>query len=142
MPKQQIMRILGAAIVLIVLSFAPSVAQAHIGHQHQASVHGGHGQTVSQVASQAASHEFERLATSASLQQAQWKQAEMPPASDRNCTGDCCLSACAACCAAGLPSPVAFVAFPQAITRVAFVPSQMWPDREPESLRRPPKHFI
>lgn len=138
MPKQLIMRVLGAAIVLIVLSVAPSVAQAHIGHQHQASVHGGHGHG----ASQAASHEFERLATSASLQQAQWKQAETPPASDRNCTGDCCLSACAACCAAGLPSPAAFVAFPQAITRVAFVPSQMWPDREPESLRRPPKHFI
>jgi hypothetical protein len=135
MLKQLTMRVLGAAIVLIVLSFAPSVAQAHTGHQHLASVHGGQG-------SQAASHEFERLATSASLQQAQWKQAEMPPASDRNCTGDCCLSACAACCAAGLPSPVAFVAFPQAITRVAFVPSQMWPDREPESHRRPPKYFI
>ena len=136
MLKQLTRRVLGAAIVLIALSFAPSVARAHIGHQHQASVHDGQG------ASQAASHEFERLATSASLQQAQWKQAEMPPASDRNCTGDCCLSACAACCAAGLPSPVAFVAFPQAITRVAFVPSQMWPDREPESLRRPPKYFI
>jgi hypothetical protein len=138
MPKQLIMRVLGAAIVLIVLAFAPSVAQAHTGHQHPASVHGGHGQGTSH----AASHEFERPATSASLQQAQWKQAEMPPASDRNCAGDCCLSACAACCAAGLPSPVAFVTFPQAITRVAFVPSQMWPDREPESLRRPPKYFI
>jgi hypothetical protein len=136
MLKQLTMRVLGAAIVLIALSFAPSVARAHTGHQHQASVHEGQG------ASQAASHEFERLASSASLQQAQWKQAEMPPDSDRNCTGDCCLSACAACCAAGLPSPVAFVAFPQAITRVAFVPSQMWPDREPESLRRPPKYFI
>lgn len=129
MLKQLTMRVLGAAIVLIVLSFAPSVARAHTGHQHQASVHGGHGQGASQAAS-------------ASLQQAQWKQAEMPPASDRDCTGDCCLSACAACCAAGLPSPVAFIAFPQAITRVAFVPSQMWPDREPESLRRPPKYFI
>ena len=138
MLKQLTMRVLGAAIVLIALSFAPSVAQAHTGHQHQASVHGGHGQGTSQ----AASHEFERRTTSASLQQAQWRQAEMPPASDRNCAGDCCLSACAACCAAGLPSPVAFVAFPQAITRVAFVPSQMWPDREPESLRRPPKYFI
>jgi hypothetical protein len=138
MPKQLTMRVLGAAIVLIVLAFAPSVAQAHTGHQHPASVHGGHGHSTSH----AASHEFERPATSASLQQAQWKQAEMPPASDRNCAGDCCLSACAACCAAGLPSPVAFVTFPQAITRVAFVPSQMWPDREPESLRRPPKYFI
>ena len=135
MLKQLTMRVLGAAIVLIVLLFAPSVAQAHTGHQHQVSVHGGQG-------SQAASHEFERLATSASLQQAQWKQAEMPPASDRNCTGDCCLSACAACCAAGLPSPVAFVPFPRSITRVAFAPSQIWPNREPESLRRPPKYFI
>ncbi|MEH2500852.1 hypothetical protein V1294_007331 [Bradyrhizobium sp. AZCC 1678] len=138
MPKQLIMRILGAAIVLIALSFAPSVAQAHIGHQHQASVHGGQ----SQVASQAVLHEYGRSARSASLQQAQWKQDKMPPASDRNCTGDCCLSACAACCAAGLPSAVGFVPFPRSITRVAFVPSQVWPDREPESLRRPPKHFV
>jgi hypothetical protein len=138
MLKQQIMRILGAAIVLIALWFAPSVAQAHIGHPHLASVHGGQ----SQVAFQAASHESERSARSASLQQAQWKQAEMPPASDRNCTGGCCLSACAACCATGLPSPMEFVAFPRTITRVAFGPSQMWPDREPESLRRPPKYFI
>jgi hypothetical protein len=138
MLKQQIMRILGAAIVLIVLSFAPSVAQAHAGHQHQASVHGGQ----AEGASQAASHASERPATPASLQQAQWKQTETPPASDRNCTGDCCLSACAACCAAGLPSPVAFVPFPPSITRVAFAPSQAWPDREPESLRRPPKYFI
>jgi hypothetical protein len=138
MPKQLIMRVLGAAIVLIALSFAPSVAEAHISHPHLASVHGGQ----SQVAFQAASHESERSARSASLQQAQWKQAGMPSAFDRNCTGDCCLSACAACCATGLPSPVEFVAFPRTITRVAFGPSQMWPDREPESLRRPPKYFI
>jgi hypothetical protein len=138
MLKQQIMRILGAAIVLIALSFAPPVAQAHVGHPHPPSVHGGH----SPVASQAAAHESGRLASPASLQQAQWKQEKMPPASDRNCTGDCCLSACAACCATGLPPPVPFVTFPRTITRVAFGPSQTWPDREPESLRRPPKSFI
>jgi Flp pilus assembly protein TadB len=138
MLKQQIMRILGAAIVLIALSFAPSVARAHTSHPHLASVHGGQ----SQAASQAAAHESDRSAMPTSLQQAQWKQAKMPPASDRNCTGDCCLSACAACCATGLPSPVPFVAFPGTITRVAFGPSQTWPDREPESLRRPPKSLI
>jgi hypothetical protein len=138
MPRQQIMRILGAAIVLIALSFAPSVARAHTGHPHPASVHGGQHQAVAQ----ASAHVSERSAVPASLQQAQWKQAKMPPASDRNCTGDCCLSACAACCATGLPSPVQFVTFPRTITRVAFGPSQMWPDREPESLRRPPKSFI
>jgi hypothetical protein len=121
-----------------VLSFAPSVARAHIGHQHQVSVHGGMGQ----LASHTAAHASERPATPASLQQAQWGQAGTLPASDRNCTGGCCFFACAACCAAGLPSPVAFVPFSRSITRVAFAPSQMWPDREPESLRRPPKHFI
>ena len=138
MPKQLIMRILGAAIVLIALSFEPSVARAHVGHQHQASVHDGQGQAASQVAAR----ESQRPATSASLQQDQWKQAGTPPASDRNCTGGCCFFACAACCAAGLPSSVAFVPFPRSIARVAFAPSQIWPDREPESLRRPPKHFI
>ena len=138
MPKQQIMRVLGAAIILIALSFAPSVARAHVGHQHQASVHDGQGQTASQVAAP----ESERPATPASLQRAQWKQAGTPPASDRNCTGGCCFFACAACCAAGLPSAVAFAPFPRSMTRVAFAPSQIWPDREPESLRRPPKYFI
>jgi hypothetical protein len=138
MLKQQIMRILGAAIVLIALSFAPSVARAHVVHQHPASVHGGQDQAVSQ----AAAHEFGRSATPASLKQAQWKQTRTLPASDRNCAGDCCFSACAACCAAGLPNPVQIVAFPRTITRVGFDPSQMWPDRKPESLRRPPKSFI
>ena len=138
MLKQQIMRILGAAIVLIALSVAPSVARAHVVHQHSASVHGGQGQAVPQ----AATHEYDRSATPASLKQAQWKQTRTPPASDRNCAGDCCFSACAACCAAGLPSPVAFVPLSRTITRIAFGPSKMWPDRKPESLRRPPKSFI
>jgi len=134
MTKQLTMRILGAAIALIVLSFAPSVARAHTGHHHQASVHGGQGH--------AASQESDRSSSAASLQQAQWKQPGELPASDRNCTGGCCSSACAACCAAGLPDPVQLAPFSPLITRVALVPSRMWPDREPESLRRPPKHSI
>ena len=140
MTKQLIMRILGATIALIVLSFAPSVARAHIGHghQHQTSVHGGQDQGKDQVASQ----ESDRSSSAASLQQAQWKQAGALPASDRNCAGGCCSSACAACCAAGLPSLVQLAPFFPLITRVALVPSRMWPDREPESHRRPPKHSI
>jgi hypothetical protein len=138
------MRILGAAIVLIALSFAPSVARAHIGHSHLASAHGDQSEVAFQVVSPESGRSAKpaSLQRSESLQMAQWKQAGMPPASDRNCTGDCCFSACAACCATGLPSPVEFVAFPRAITRIAFGPSQMWPDREPESLRRPPKTSI
>lgn len=135
MLKQRIMRILGAAIVLIVLSVAPSVVQAHTGLPHHAgasaAVRGGHGQAVS--------HESQQVATSASLLQAQLGQTEIPAPSSRDCGGGCCSCVCAT---AGLSSSVEHLAFPRTIMRVAFLPSQMWPDREPESLRRPPKHFV
>jgi hypothetical protein len=134
MPMQQMMRIVGAVIVLIVLSLAPSVARAHAGHVHPASVHHGQGQ--------AASAESERPATPALLQQAQSKEAGALPASDRNCVGDCCSFACAACCAAALPSPVELAPFPRPTKRVGFALSRMGPNREPESLRRPPKSLI
>ena len=55
MTKQLTIRILGAAIALIVLSFAPSVARAHVGHQHQASVHTNHDHTASQEADRSSS---------------------------------------------------------------------------------------
>jgi hypothetical protein len=140
MTKQLMMRILGAAIALIALSFAPSVARAHIGHdhQHQTSVHGGN----DQGKHQASSKESDRSSSAASLQQAQWNEAGVLPASHRNCTGGCCSSACAACCAAGLPDPVQLAPFSPLITRVALAPSRMWPDRKPKSLRRPPKSSI
>jgi hypothetical protein len=136
MAKQLIMRILGAAITLIVLSFAPSVALAHSGHQHHAAVHAGHGHTAVHDTASGKAH------APASLYQAQVQENGALPASDRNCVGDCCGFACAACCAAGLPSPVSFTPFPPTATRVAMTPSFMRPDRGPESLRRPPKTFI
>jgi hypothetical protein len=134
MTKQRIMRILVATIALIVLSFAPSVARAHNGHQHQTSVHGGQ--------DHAASQESDRSSSAVSVQQAQWKESGTLPASDRSCVGSCCSFACAACCAAALPSPVELAPFPRAIKRVALAPSRMGPDRKPESLRRPPKPSI
>ena len=135
MVKERIMRILGAAIVLIVLSFAPSVVQAHTGHPHHAgasaAVHSGHGQV--------ASHESRQAATSASLLRAQLGQTEIPAPSSRDCGAGCCSCACAT---AGLPSSVEHLAFPRTIMRVAFLPSQTWASREPGSLKRPPKYFI
>ena len=121
---------------MIALSFAPSVAQAHVAHAHHAAahVHGGHGQI--------AFDRSERAATLEVLQQAQQGQTEEPASSDRNCVGACCTFTCAACCAAGLPNFVQLVPLPRSATRVAFVPSQVRPDRAPESLRRPPKYFI
>ena len=136
MLKQRIICALGAAIVLIVLSFAPSVAQAHVGHPHHAvaHIHGEHGHaTVVQS---------ERSATQAVLQQAQRGQPEAPASSERNCVGACCTTVCASCCTAGLPNFAQLVPLPRSARRVAFVPAEAKPDRAPESLRRPPKHFI
>jgi len=97
MLKQRILCVLGAAIVLIVLSLAPSVAKAHVGHPHHAAapVHAGHGN-----ATMAPS---ERPVTQAVLQQARPGQTGVPASMDRNCVGACCTSVCASCCAAGLP---------------------------------------
>ena len=136
MLKQLTMRILGAAIVMIALSFAPSVALAHMGHhEHHAAaqLHGSHGDAVS--------HEAATPAAPATLQQARWERTETPTLAGRNCVGACCTFACAACCAAGLPSVVQFVPLPRAATRIALGWSETWPDSEPESLRRPPKSF-
>jgi hypothetical protein len=136
MLKQLTMRILGAAIVMIALSFAPSVALAHMGHhEHHAAaqLHGSHGDAVS--------HEAATPATSATLQQARWERTETPTPAGRNCVGACCTFACAACCAAGLPSVVQFVPLPRAATRIALAWSEIWPDSKPDSLRRPPKSF-
>jgi hypothetical protein len=136
MLKQRIICALGAAIVMIVLSLAPSVAQAHTAHAHHAAAHlhgdHGHGTVV----------QSERLAPQAVLQQAQRGQTEAPASSDRNCVGACCTTVCASCCAAGLPNFVQLAPLPRSTARVAFVPAEVRPDRAPESLRRPPKYFI
>ena len=134
MAKQLTMRILGAAIVLIALSFAPSVAQAHSGHDHQAAaaqapVHDDHA-TPSQV---------EPVVTSASLEMAETGQTDT--SSDRNCVGGCCSYAHACCGAAGLLGAVELVSFPRTTMRVALPPSQRSASRAPDSLKRPPKHF-
>ncbi|MET0675105.1 MAG: hypothetical protein ABW175_04845 [Bradyrhizobium sp.] len=129
---------LGAAIVLIVLSLAPSVAQAHVLHRHHVIVHahGDHAQAAFDASSPSKS--------TAVLQQAQPNQAGEPASSDsdRNCVGACCASVCAACCAAGLPASVQFVPLSRLATRVAFAVYRFGPDRAPESLKRPPRPFI
>lgn len=136
MMMQRLLRILSAAIVLIALSFAPSLAKAHNGHSHHASVHQahGHGHTVSAQA--------DHSGAPLMFQQSAQKEAGALPASERNCVGDCCSFACAACCAAALLSPFEPENFSPTITRLTFALSQAVASRAPESIRRPPKHSI
>lgn len=122
--------------MLIALALAPAMAQAHSGHQHHASAHSGHGH--GHVVSQPS----EQPAAAAWLQVSQQKEIGALPASDRNCVGDCCSFACAACCAAALLSPLEPETFAPSTTRLAPAPSQVAASREPESIRRPPKISI
>lgn len=136
MLNERIMRILGAAIVLIALSFAPSVVQAHGGHDHHAAAalmafHGYH--------SHPAPSHVQPVVTPASLEMAETGQADT--SADRNCVGGCCSYAHACCGAAGLPSAVELGSFPRTTMRVALPPSQRSASRAPDSLRRPPKTF-
>ena len=138
MLMQRMICALGTAIVLIVLSLAPSVAQAHVLHRHHVIVH-AHGDD-----GKAAFDASSPSKSTAVLQQAQRNQTGGPASSDsdRNCVGACCASVCAACCAAGLPASTPFVPLSSTSTRVAFAVYQRGSDRAPESLRRPPRPFI
>lgn len=135
----------GAAIVLIALSLAPSLAKAHTGHEHHVSVHSAHVHAAFHSDAgkvSTPSKASTRLSTKASLSQVASKQAGVPLAADRNCVGDCCSSVCAACCAAGLPNAVHLVPFDPSIERIALAPSRAVAGRGPESIRRPPKFPI
>jgi hypothetical protein len=145
--KRQIMRVLGAAIVLIALSFAPSVAEAHRGHDHHAAAP-AHGPALHVHADGHVAHpksvahsNSEQAPPSASLRNATLGQAAAPASLDRNCVTGCCYSACAACCVAGLPGSVELAPLAPRMTRLALPPSRTGATREPDSLRRPPKHF-
>ena len=147
MMTQRLMQMLGAAIVLIALSLAPSVAKAHSGHEHHVSAHSGHAHAafhpdLAKGSINASAKGSVKASTKPSIGRIASKLAAMPLAPDRNCVGDCCSAACAACCAAGLPDAVHLVPFAPIIKRVAFAPTRAGASRGPESIRRPPKSSI
>lgn len=133
MLTRQIMRMLGAAIVLIVLAFASSSVQAHSGHAHD---------PAAQTAAQVESPELARQVTPAAFQRAV-ERPEAPASPNRGCISGCCSTACAACSAAGLPNSGEVVPVPPiGMVRVAVPRSPTLAGRAPESIRRPPKSFI
>ena len=126
----QVLRLLGAAMVLIALSLAPSVASAHAGHDH------GNGSVPvasdPQPAKGAAGPRLELASASTSQ-----VDARLPS----GCAGQCCSSApCTACCA------VAAVTVCEPIPPLGRVvvglrdPDRLW-QLHPDGLRRPPRFF-
>jgi hypothetical protein len=122
----QVLRLLGAAMILIALSLAPSVASAHAGHDHGSAP----------VASDTQPSKGVSHTEAASTSIANF-DAHLP----RGCTGQCCSSApCTACCA------VAAATVSQPSPPLGHVimglrnPDRLW-QLHPDGLRRPPRFF-
>jgi hypothetical protein len=128
-------RILGAAVLLIALSFMPSTAKAHAGHAHG-----------SQPAA-STSHHVDALDASGQIADKS-DQVELTganasdhPITSAGCNGGCCTgAACAACVA------IAFVESPVLSPPVSASPIVLLDARPsfsvaPDGLRKPPKSF-
>jgi len=137
MVKAQILRNLVAAVVLIALSVAPSITRAHGGHAHHDSAHGpaavAGGQHIAVVQPQS------MALPPASLESASFGQSAGPASLDRNCVTGCCISACAACCVAGLPGFAELLPLAGRVMRISLPASRTAASREPDCLSRPPK---
>ena len=130
-------RLLGAAIVLIALTLAPSIAVAHPGHAH----HGG-----TAVAADTGARSV-KASVPAPAQLNKVQEARMAPAvpagtrSNGPCLNGCCSGMpCSACAAIDLVDEHAYFAHPRA---TGFIATEVIarPGREPDGLIRPPQSF-
>ena len=140
--EQLIRRMIGAAILVIALVLAPSIAAAHSGHAHGPTTASATAQPVkaeapvkaSVSAAPAASRDAARAVTGVT----HLPEAGGKPAS---CTGGCCSGmSCSACSALALdeaeaPPP------PRRTTRLALGALDARSSRDPDGLIRPPRSF-
>ena len=132
--KRQIMRIAGAAIILIALALAPSAANAHAGHSH----------TTADSSASAPSAKGEvkaSLAVKSTTALTEEASASVPQRTDcKSCDGGCCAAACVACCVATL-GPAAGKPPYRATLGLHFPSTQSWDSIAADSLLRPPRTF-
>lgn len=131
----QLLRILGAAIVLIAVQFMPLPARAHIGHVHGVSAHAAHLHHHAPTASLSA----KILAPAMGVMVAGELRAAPQEVQDVavNC-GICVAGCCGAALAATSPTSIPPVARLRDGDLEASIPGR---GREPDGLRRPPRSF-
>ena len=127
--------IFGAAILLIALSFMPSVAKAHDGHAHgsQPAASSPHNLDGGDASGQIANKS----------EQAEMSQAKASdnPTMPAGCNGGCCTgAACAACVAiAFVESPI--LSPPVSASSIVLLDARPSSSVAPDGLRKPPKFF-
>ena len=130
--KHHLVRLIGAAFVLIALSLAPSIAVAHAGHDHG-------GRT---ALTHAAPGDHARSSNDAAATHMEFASAAISDFQTRvllDCAGQCCCGVpCTACCAVAVPA----VFEPSPPLGRAPIPlwnrSLVW-QLHPDGLRRPPR---
>lgn len=129
----QLLRILGAAIMLIAVQFMPLPARAHIGHGHGVSAHAAH------LHHHAPSLSAKILAPAMGVMVAGELRAAPQEVQDVavNC-GICVAGCCGAALAAASPTSIPPVARLRDRDLEASIPGR---GREPDGLRRPPRSF-
>src|SRR5262245_58900330 len=133
-----VQRFLGAAIVLIVLTLAPSIAAAHPGHAH----HGGTPVAAGEARAKSAKASAPAPAKVNTVQEARMSPA-LPAGTESNgpCLNGCCSGMpCSACAAVDIADRDAYFAHPPAS---GFIVTEVIarPGREPDGLIRPPQSF-
>jgi hypothetical protein len=135
-----IVRVLGAAAVLAVLSLAPSVASAHALHVHVNHAHASASPAKAQPATPAVQPNIKKAAA------AELKSAPALPsntADDSACADrDCCSSGpCSVCCSMLTPGvPTTFPPILSSSIGADDAPAQT--SLVTEALRRPPRSFV
>ena len=133
--KAQVIRVLGAAVLLIALSLVPSMANAHAGHAHalspaaSATQLGDAGMSSGTVAAIALKAEFSAGGITP----------DRPLGSA--CGGGCCSGAPCTACVGMVLIELPGIGLP--ISAASIVMIDIWPtaSRDPEGLRKPPKSF-
>ena len=138
-----VLRMIGAAILLIAVQFAPVAAMAHTGHGpdahhqgHSLHVHG----IVSGIAHAVASEQASAVHDAAPTQQTEATARSTPgaqPADSGACVMGCC--GCTGCCAAALASIAPSLPPKACSPRIGFARVLAVAGLDPGSLRKPPR---
>ena len=147
------LRIIGAAILLIAVQFAPVAAKAHVGHgqspdgqhlqgQHQGHSHHGHGTAAgtAHAVSPGDTAPANRAAQAQPAAQAEAAIQNAPgalPSDSDACVMGCC--SCTGCCAAALVVASPHLPPKACSPRIGFARALSVPGVDPRGLRKPPR---
>ena len=136
--RHQLVRVMGAAIVLIAAYLMPTVAQAHAGHVHAApaAVAAATSASPDNSATAAKAAPYDAIAKTVAVLRAD--RSTQAPA---RCKGFCCGVNMSCCAPALAPEAATLVPLPAPSRLVLIYQAPARPGIDPEALPKPPRSF-